>query len=84
METPNTHEMPPALRATIDKAAREAAASSWDAHGEFVAATIAYEFIAGVWADEELPGADAQPPTMPAVFASDYAQYCRAIQEGNA
>ena len=27
MKTPNTHELPPALRASIDKAAREAAAS---------------------------------------------------------
>jgi hypothetical protein len=35
------------IRATIDKAAREATASSWAAQGEFVAATTTYEFIAG-------------------------------------
>jgi hypothetical protein len=76
--------MPPALRSTIDKAAREAAASSWAAHGEFVSGTTAYEFIAGVWADEELPEADALPQAMPAEFASKYARHCREIQDGNA
>jgi|HubBroStandDraft_2_1064218.scaffolds.fasta_scaffold1120452_2 hypothetical protein len=47
-------------------------------------ASIAYEFIAGLWADEELPEPTLRLGGCRPLFASDYARYCRAIQEGNA
>ena len=69
----------------ITQAAQEAAQASMDAHGEYVEAQLAWDFITGVWADTDEPMYDVLPDTvavnlktgamvMPAAFAAAYAQ----------
>jgi hypothetical protein len=74
------------LQDIIKQAAQEAAQSSLDAHGEYVDAPLAWDFITGVWADtddERMPAlvelldisTDEVPGVaMPAAFAAAYAQ----------
>jgi hypothetical protein len=70
-----------ARRNLIDKAAREAAMASFDAHGHAVPAPVAYGFIrTAVWVED---GDPELPQICPAEFGHDYARYCRLIQEGN-
>lgn len=69
----------------IQQAAQEAAVSSLDAHGEYVDAETAWEFITGMWADTDDERLDTLlsdslsvfvdgKQVMPAAFAAAYAQ----------
>jgi len=71
----------------MQQAAAEAAQSSLDAHGKYVDASMAWEFIADLWYHEEPAQYDTLfdaipepidgkyfPIQMPAAFAAAYAQ----------
>jgi hypothetical protein len=70
-----------AARNTIDRAAREAAIASYDAHGIFVSVLDAYQFVSTLWAEAD--DAVILPKLRPAEFGHDYNRYCRLISEGN-
>ncbi len=71
-----------ALSAFIDRLAAEAACASFDAHGRFVPAEMAWEFIASVYTDEERPEADLIPDYRPPEFGTSYERHCRNEREG--
>ena len=68
--------------AIITQAAQEAAESSMDAHGYHVDAETAWSFVSMLWWDTEderyadLEDSDGSTLTMPAAFATAYAQEC--------
>ena len=68
--------MNPEQRIAIDKAAREAAICSYDAHQQIVSPQMAYDFLT-----EQLDY--ALPARMPAEFVHDYRRYGRLIEGRN-
>ena len=68
----------------INTAAENAAQASMDAHGEFVAAEIVWDFMRQVCHDmngEVYGEMLSLPESMPRQFKHDYARHCRVVRD---
>jgi hypothetical protein len=61
----------------INSVAAEAAASSFDAHGYYVPAETAWDFMMNMLADIEDDRVNLLPRAMPRQFQHDYLRHCR-------